>query len=90
MSPPVSVHSPEETYLGSVAGLIWAGMCSDEHIYRGKQINQTGIHRVILSRSLLYPPPHLHSCYYGIIEVYGRGKVDETCNLTKRAVESVI
>lgn len=87
---PISVHNPEEAYPCSVAGTIWAIMCSDELIPKGTQINQTGIHRLILSRSLLYPPPPIHSCYYGIIEVYGRGKVDETCNLTEREVECVI
>lgn len=40
-----------------VAGTIRAIMCSNELILKGTQINQTGIHSLILSRSLLYPPP---------------------------------
>lgn len=59
-------HSISETYFcpqsrGSiawpVAGTIRAIMCSNELILKGTQINQTGIHSLILSRSLLYPPP---------------------------------
>lgn len=59
-------HSISETYFcpqsrGSiawpVAGTIRAIMCSNELTLKGTQINQTGIHSLILSRSLLYPPP---------------------------------
>lgn len=67
-------------------------MCSNELLSRGTQINQTWIHRLILSRSLLHPPPPFPSCYYGIIGIYGvgGGQVDETCSLREREVECMI
>lgn len=65
-------------------------MCRDELIPRGIQVNHTWNHCLILSKSLLYPPPPLYSCYYGVIEVHGWGRVDETCNLTEREVDCVI
>lgn len=67
-------------------------MCSDEHISRGTQINQTWIHHLILSRSLLDPLPLFHSCYYAVIGMYGGGggQVDETCSLKEREEECVI
>ncbi len=72
------------------SGTIWFIMCSDELISRGTQINQTWIHCLILSRSLLDPLPPFFSCYYGIIGMCGGGQVDQTCSLRERKEECVI